>query len=129
MNSGARSDLPDRAAATEAKLLEIALRQKRDEISQADALRELETLAVTWRGDALEVQTLEMLARIYADTGRYAESFAAVRIANRLAPNSEIARQGQDAGVGAVRAALSRDRRATTFHPSTRSRCFTNIAS
>src|ERR1700720_4627831 len=87
----------DRPAATEAKLLEIALRQKRDEISQADSLRELETLAVTWRGDALEVRTLEMLARIYADTGRYGESFAAVRIANRLEPNSEIARQGQDA--------------------------------
>ena len=88
---------PDRAAAAEAKLLEIGLRQKRDEISQADALRELETLAVTWRGDALEVQTLEMLARIYADTGRYGESFAAVKIANRLQPNSELARQGQDA--------------------------------
>ena len=87
----------DRAAATEAKLSEIALKQRREEISQADALRELEVLAVTWRGDALEQQTLEMLARIYADTGRYAESFAAVRLANRLSPNSEIARQGQDA--------------------------------
>jgi hypothetical protein len=43
------------------------------------------------------VQTLEMLARIYADTGRFAESFAAVRTANLLAPNLEIARQGQDA--------------------------------
>ena len=87
----------DRAAATEAKLLEIVLKQKREEITQADAQRELEILAVTWRGDTLEVQTLEMLARIYADTGRYAESFAAVRIANRLSPNSEIVRQGQDA--------------------------------
>jgi len=87
----------DRAAATEAKLLEIALRQRRDEISQADCLRELETLAVTWRGDALEVQTLEMLARIYTDTGRYSDSFAAVRLANMLAPNLEVARQGQDA--------------------------------
>ena len=87
----------DRAAATEAKLLEIALRQRRDEISQADSLRELETLAVLWRGDALEVQTLEMLARIYADTGRYSDSFGAVRLANMLAPNLEVARQGQDA--------------------------------
>jgi hypothetical protein len=87
----------DRAAATEAKLLEIALRQRRDEISQADSLRELETLAVLWRGDALEVQTLEMLARIYADTGRYSDSFGAVRLANTLAPNLEVARQGQDA--------------------------------
>jgi hypothetical protein len=87
----------DRAAATEAKLLEIALRQRRDEVSQADSLRELETLAVIWRGDALEVQTLEMLARIYADTGRYSDSFGAVRLANMLAPNLEVARQGQDA--------------------------------
>ena len=34
----------DRAAAAEARLLDIMLRQRRDEISQADALRELETL-------------------------------------------------------------------------------------
>jgi len=86
----------DRQAATEARLLQVALKQKRDEITQEDALRELETLAVTWRGDALEVQALEMLARIYAESGRYAESFGAVRTANVLAPNLEIARQGQD---------------------------------
>jgi hypothetical protein len=88
---------PDRRAATEAKLLEIALKQKRDEISQEDTLRELETLEATWRGDALEVQALELLAHIYADTGRFAECFGAVRMANLLAPNLEIARQGQDA--------------------------------
>ncbi len=87
----------DRVAAAEAKLLEIALRQKRDEISQADALRELETLSMTWRGDGIEVRTLQMLARIYADTGRYGESFAAARTATRLQPNSEAARQCQDA--------------------------------
>jgi tetratricopeptide (TPR) repeat protein len=87
----------DRPAATEAKLLEIALKQRRDEISPADATRELETLAVTWRGGTLEVRTLEMLARLYADTGRYGETFAAVRTATRLEPNSEISRQGQDA--------------------------------
>jgi tetratricopeptide (TPR) repeat protein len=87
----------DRLAATEAKLFEIELKQKRDEISQADALRELETLAVTWRGDGLEVKTLEMLARIYSDTGRYGESLAATKTATRLQPNSELSRQGQDA--------------------------------
>src|SRR6266478_5140005 len=87
----------DRAAATEAKLLEIVLRQKRDEISQAEMLRELETLSVTWRGDGLEVRVLQMLARIYSDIGRYGESLAATRTATRLQPNSEISRQGQDA--------------------------------
>ena len=87
----------DRAAATEARLLEIVLRQKRDDIDQAEALRQLETLSVTWRGDGLEVKTLQMLARIYSEVGRYGESFAAARTATRLQPNSEISRQGQDA--------------------------------
>ena len=89
-------DSEDRAAAAEAKLYEIALKQKRNEISQADALRELETLSAMWRGDGLEVRTLEMLARLYSDVGRFAESLAAVRTATRLEPNSELARQGQD---------------------------------
>jgi hypothetical protein len=88
---------PDRPAAAEAKLLQVALQQKRNEISQDEVLRELETLSVTWRGDTIEVHTLEMLAKIYADTGRFAESFAAVRVANLMAPNLEVARQGQDA--------------------------------
>jgi hypothetical protein len=88
---------PDRAAAAEAKLLEIMLRQKRDEISQADALRELETLSVTWRGDGIEVKTLQILGRMYSEAGRYGESLAAARTATRLQPNSEISRAAQDA--------------------------------
>jgi hypothetical protein len=87
----------DRPSATEAGLLEVALRQRREEISQPDALRELETLSVLWRGDGLEVKAQHMMARIYSDTGRYRESLAAEKIATRLQPNSEIARQGQDA--------------------------------
>ena len=50
-----------------------------------------------WRGDALEVRALEMMARIYSDTGRYGEALAAFRTATRLDPNSEMSRQGQDA--------------------------------
>jgi len=38
----------------------------------------------------------DLQARIYADTGRYGEALAAVRPATKLAPNSEISRQGQD---------------------------------
>jgi tetratricopeptide (TPR) repeat protein len=89
-------DSDDRPAAAEAKLLEIALKQKRDEISTADALAELETQAITWRGDGLEVQTLGMLSHLYAEAGRYAETFAASRTATRLQPNSEISRREQD---------------------------------
>ena len=73
------------------------MRQKRDEISQTEVLRELETLSVMWRGDAVEVRALVMLARMYPDLGRYGESFAAARTATRLQPNSEPSRLGQDA--------------------------------
>jgi hypothetical protein len=38
-----------------------------------------------------------MLARLYSETGRYNESLAAARAATRLQPNSEAARQAQDA--------------------------------
>lgn len=86
----------DRPAAVEAQLREIALRQKRDEITEDEALRELETLSVMWRGDAIEVRTLDMLSRIYAARGRYQEAFAAARITTGLQPNSEVSRRMQD---------------------------------
>jgi tetratricopeptide (TPR) repeat protein len=85
-----------RPSAMEARLLDLALRQKRDEITQEEALRDLETLSVTWRGDGLEVKALAMLARFYSDSGRYGESLGAARAATRLQPNSEISRLAQD---------------------------------
>jgi tetratricopeptide (TPR) repeat protein len=86
----------DRTAAAEATLSQIVLRQKREQISQADALRELETLSITWRGDNTEARTVQMMARIYAETGRYGESLAAARVSTKLQPNSEASRQAQD---------------------------------
>ena len=86
----------DRASAMEARLLDIALRQKRDEIGQEESLRDLETLSVTWRGDGLEVKALSMMARIYSDIGRYGDSLSAARTATKLQPNSDISRAAQD---------------------------------
>jgi hypothetical protein len=90
------ADSPDRRAAAEAKLLEVLLRQKRNEINQADVARELELLSVMWRGDAIELKTLSVLAKIYSDTSRYSDAFAATRAATRLQPNSPESRQAQD---------------------------------
>jgi hypothetical protein len=87
----------DREAAAEAQIHEIALRQKHNEISQQDALHDLETLSIMWRGDGLEVQTLQKLMALYTDTGRYAEALAVARTATKLQPNSAISRQMQDA--------------------------------
>ena len=88
---------PDRQAAAEAKLLELILKQKRGEITPAEMQRELELLSVIWRGDGIEVRTLQLLTKIYSDTARYAEAFAATRTATRLQPNSPESRQAQDA--------------------------------
>lgn len=87
----------DRPSAAEGKLLELLLRKKRAELGQAELLRELETLSAIWRGDAIEVKTLAVMAQIYADAGRYSESLGATRAATRLQPNSELTRQSQDA--------------------------------
>lgn len=90
----------DRPAAAEAKQLEIALRLKRDEIGKEDALRELETLSMTWRGDSIEVKTLQMLSQMYAENGRYRDALTAARTATRLQPNAEASRQAQDLAAG-----------------------------
>ncbi|KRR14364.1 hypothetical protein [Bradyrhizobium valentinum] len=87
----------DRQASAEATLLEVLLRHKRGELAQAELLRELETLSVIWRGDAIELRTLNKLVQIYAESGRYADSLAAAKTATKLQPNSEPSRQGQDA--------------------------------
>lgn len=87
----------NRLAAAEGRQLWVLLRQKRGEMGQAEVLRELETLSAIWRGDAIEVKTLQRMAQIYADTARYSDSFAAVKTATRLQPNAELSRQAQDA--------------------------------
>jgi hypothetical protein len=87
----------NRQAAAEGKQLWVLLRQKRGEMGQAEVLRELETLSAIWRGDAIEVKTLQRMAQIYADTARYSDSFAAAKTATRLQPNAELSRQAQDA--------------------------------
>ncbi len=86
----------DRPSAAEAKLREIVLRQKRHEIGDEDALTELETLAVTWRGDGVEVRVLQLLSQMYAKAGRYKDSLMAARTATERQADSEAARQVQD---------------------------------
>jgi len=90
-------DSADREAAAEGTLRQVALLQKRNEIDPQETLKQLETLAVTWRGDSTEVRTLVMLAKIYSSNDRYSDSLAVARMATRLEPNSEPSRQAQDA--------------------------------
>ncbi|MDR3467763.1 MAG: tetratricopeptide repeat protein [Xanthobacteraceae bacterium] len=86
----------NRPAAAKANLLQLLLRQKRNEIGGEDLTAALETQEMTWRGDTLEMQTLGQLTRIYADTNRPRDAFKAARAAMQLQPNSEVSRQIQD---------------------------------
>ncbi len=88
---------PDREASAEARLLEALLRQRRGELDKAEFMRELEILSVIWRGDAIELRTLNKLTQVYAEAGRYTDSLAAAKTATRMQPNSELSRQSQDA--------------------------------
>src|SRR5204862_8137684 len=63
-----------------------------NEQAQAD----LETLSVTWRGDAVEIKTLQLLARIYNKEDRFRDALMAARAATKLQPNSDVVRQMQD---------------------------------
>lgn len=89
-------DSPNRPAAAEATLLDVALRQKRDMLKDDDAIQELETASTMWRGDSIEVKNLGMLSQLYAAKARYNDAFSAGRTATRLEPNSEISRKVQD---------------------------------
>ena len=88
---------PDRKAASEARLQQALLRHRRGELGLPELTNELEALSVLWRGDAIELQALNRLTQIYAETGRYTEALAAAKIATKLQPNSEMSRQAQDA--------------------------------
>jgi tetratricopeptide (TPR) repeat protein len=90
------ADSKDRGAAAQGRLREIVLRQARHDIERSDAIAQLETLAATWRGDATEVETLQMLGRAYTDEGRYREAFQIMRTAILAHPNSEMTRRIHD---------------------------------
>ena len=86
----------DRGVAAQAKLREIVLRQSKKDEQRADTITELETLAVTWRGDATEAEALQMLGRAYTDEGRYRDAFQIMRTAISVHPNSEMTRHIQE---------------------------------
>ena len=86
----------DREAATDARLRNLALKMKRKEMSEDEALAELETLAVTWRGDDFEIKTLQQLFRIYAARNRFVDAFTVAKTATRLQPNTAVTRELQD---------------------------------
>jgi tetratricopeptide (TPR) repeat protein len=86
----------DRPAAAQARLRQIALRHLLGDLKRADVISGLEALAVTWRGDQTEVETLQILARLYTEENRYRDAFYTMRTAMLAHPNSEMTRRIHD---------------------------------
>jgi hypothetical protein len=90
------ADSRDRPAAAQGQLRELALRYVLGDLKRPDAIAELETLTVVWRGDETEAQALEILSRLYTEEGRYRDAFYVMRSAAVAHPDSDMTRRIQD---------------------------------
>jgi tetratricopeptide (TPR) repeat protein len=83
----------DRRSAAEGRLRALALRNAVGRITRADAIGALESLTLTWRGDATELEAQQLLGRLYAEDGRYRDALAAMRTAASGHSDNEIVRR------------------------------------
>lgn len=75
--------------AASATFRRLVLASRTGAIQPDAAVTQLETLAVTWRGDDIELGTVVELARLYAKLGRWRDMFDMARYASRHFPDDE----------------------------------------
>lgn len=90
------AEAADRPVAAEATLRAIRLAGRLGRLPPEGAIDQLQTLAVAWRGDEVEIGTFAELARLYAARGRWREMFTASRYADRVFPKHELTRALHD---------------------------------
>jgi tetratricopeptide (TPR) repeat protein len=88
----------NRPAAAQGRLRALVLRNGLGRISRADAIKDLESLTIAWRGDTTELEAQQLLGRLYGEAGRYRDALAAMRIAATARVETEIVRRVQDEG-------------------------------
>jgi tetratricopeptide (TPR) repeat protein len=86
----------DRQAATQARLRLATVRLGTGELKRNDAIAELETLSVIWRGDQTEIEALQVLARLYTQQGRVRDALGVMRAAMTANARSDVTRNIQD---------------------------------
>jgi len=85
-----------RPYAARAELLRLEHGVARGNVAAGDAIEAAERLVVSWRGDDVEVRTLGLLGRLYAQEGRWRDAFLATRNANFFFPDHPVARDLHD---------------------------------
>jgi tetratricopeptide (TPR) repeat protein len=83
----------DRPAAAQGRLRALALRNALGRINRADAIGDLESLTIAWRGDATELEAQQLLGRLYGEEGRYRDALVAMRTAAAGRGESDIVRR------------------------------------
>lgn len=79
--------------AAEATYRLVQLQRREGLITLAQAIDRLEQLAVSWRGDEMELKTLRLLGQYSIENGDYRRAFEVMRVAEQVNPNSTTSRQ------------------------------------
>ncbi|MCC6946284.1 MAG: hypothetical protein IT539_00820 [Bradyrhizobiaceae bacterium] len=76
--------------AAEAKFRSVAMRVARGSLDRPKAIDRLETLAVSWRGGRLELETIRLLGRLHVAESRYRDAFKLLDAALIIDAESEL---------------------------------------
>lgn len=82
--------------AAEATYRLVHLQRREGLITLDQAIDRLEQLAVSWRGDAIEIKTLRTLGQYTVEKGDYRRAFEVMRAAVQIDPQSDVTRLMQD---------------------------------
>ena len=82
--------------ATDAWLQEIKLKNQEKQITNDEAIDELEGLTTIWRGDDVELNALRSLAHLYVDKGEFRNAFETLKAATSSDAASDVTRVLQE---------------------------------
>jgi len=83
---------PEGPAMAEARLRLVQMRVRTGDFDRAKSVESLETLAFVWRGDETEVETMSLLAKLYAGESRYRDAFNLLDAALLVRPDAGVTR-------------------------------------
>lgn len=83
--------------AVAARLRGTMLGQASGKLPAAEAIEQLETLALIWHGGDIAPKAIGALARLYTEAGRWRQAFLTARRADALGPDLPVARSVHDA--------------------------------
>lgn len=91
----AQSDIPEIQALALLELYKIRI--ENDLISPTEAVEGLEMLRLRWRGDTIELETMNLLGRLYVREGQFSEGLQIMQNARAEFPDTRAARRtGQE---------------------------------